>query len=185
MTLTTVTHIANLATWPLVLWLMLSKSGEHRPAKELSNGRVEFTPASYEFWLWLLAVIPLASTALATLRHGVYTPLDLLNSGVIIFLALSHLFMFPATIVSSREGLEQVYWLWKNRHIRWEEILEIVLDKKASHLTIKSGHGTRIVYSPRLAGFSRLLREIRQYCADNLPPEFPGEGVAAATVNPE
>jgi hypothetical protein len=118
-------------------------------------------------------VIPLASTALTALKRGVNTPLDLVNSAVIVFLALSHLSMFPGTIVASREGLEQVYWLWRNRHIRWGEIEEMELDKKASRLTIKGGEGTRIIYSPRLAGFPRLLREIRQYCADSLPPDFP------------
>ena len=173
MTLTTAAHIANLASWPLILWLMLNKSGISRPAKELSDGRIEFTPASYDLWLWLLAVIPLASTALTALKRGVNTPLDLVNSAVIVFLALSHLSMFPGTIVASREGLEQVYWLWRNRHIRWGEIEEMELDKKASRLTIKGGEGTRIIYSPRLAGFPRLLREIRQYCADSLPPDFP------------
>jgi hypothetical protein len=173
MTLTTATHIANWAAWPVILWLMFGKSAENRPAKELSDGRVEFAPAPYAFWSWLIAILPSVSTVWMTLHREINTPLQLLNSGVIVFLALSHIFMFPETIVASREGLEQDYWLWKNRHIRWEEIVEIELDKKASRLTVKGGDGTRVIYSPRLAGFSRLLREIRQYCAENLPPEFP------------
>ena len=105
MTLATVAYIANLASWPLILWMMLSKSGERRPAKEFSDGSVEFAPAPLALWIWLLIILPSASTAWMTLHHKINTPVQLMNSGIIFLFALSHLLSFPETIRVSRVGL--------------------------------------------------------------------------------
>jgi hypothetical protein len=185
MTLATVAHIANLASWPLILWMMLSRSGERRPAKELRDGSVEFAPAPFALWIWLLIILPSASTAWITLHRKINSPVQLMNSGIIVLFALSHLLSFPETIRVSREGLEQIYWLWTNKHIRWEEIVEIKLIKGSSNLTIKAGDGTCITYTSKLGGYFRLLREIKQRCGDNLPLEFPGEPTATLQSDSE
>ena len=175
MTLRALARVANLVSWLILILVLTRKSQTQRPATELSDGRVEFAPGVLSFWVWLSIAIPSAWSAIVVLRRHFSTPWELLTTTYVVLIALSHLLSFPRTIVVTREGLEQLHWLWMNRRIRWNDIVEIKTVANRSRVTIKSGDGTTIVYSAELADRPRFLLELKRYCGENLPPEFPNE----------
>jgi Bacterial PH domain len=71
------------------------------------------------------------------------------------------------------DGLQQVSWLWKNKRIRWEDIVEINTGGKSRTVTITGSDGTKIVHSRVLPDRPRLLIELRHHCGENLPSDFP------------
>jgi hypothetical protein len=83
----------------------------------------------------------------------------------------------PASIVVSAEGLEQIYWFRRRKRIRWNDIVEIESGQKDGTVTITSADGTKIVHSRFLADRRRFLLELKQYCGDELPQDFPREPI--------
>jgi hypothetical protein len=74
-------------------------------------------------------------------------------------------------------GLQEVFWLWRNTRIRWDEIVEINTEKKDSAVTVIGADKTRIIHSGRLPDRPRFLLEIKRHCGENLPADFPGRDV--------
>ena len=83
------------------------------------------------------------------------------------------LFEFPGSVVVTGDGLEQIYWFWRNKHIRWNDIVEIESGQKDRTVTITSANGTKIVHSRFLADRPRFLLELKEHCGEELPPDFP------------
>lgn len=109
-------------------------------------------------------------------RHASFG--DFLSPTISGFIALYLLVSVPGTVLAGDDGLEKVYWLRKNKRIRWEDIETIETDGKNmmfSMITITGTDGTEIIHSWLLADRPRLLLEIQKHCAKDLPPEFPRE----------
>ena len=117
----------------------------------------------------------------ATVRELIHvprSPLGLITAAVVVIITVTSAVSFPATIIVANNGLEQVSWLWKNKHIRWSEIAEINTGEKSRTVTITGADGTRIVHDRQLADRPRLLIELKQHCGESLPQDFPLESAA-------
>jgi len=101
--------------------------------------------------------------------------MDFFQATMLTLISVYILLDFPGNILAGPDGLEQVFWIGRNRFILWNEIVEINTGDKISMIKIKSGNSVTIVHSWLLPDHARLLWEIQQHCADELPPEFPGE----------
>ena len=123
-------------------------------------------------WFLLTGWLAWGSVEQWRYAHGV---MDLFEATMMTVISLFLLLDFPGNILSGPEGLEQVFWIGRNRFIRWDEIVEINTYEKDPTITIDKGKGAKIVHSSRLPDRARLLLEIQQHCADELPPEFPSE----------
>jgi hypothetical protein len=73
----------------------------------------------------------------------------------------------------------QISWPGRNRRIRWAEIAEINTGEKSRTVTITGGNGTKIIHTRSLPDRPRLLMELKHYCGENLPPDFPRETIPA------
>ncbi len=180
MTWKIVLGLARLAFDLALVWMLFGRAGKRGPAKVLGDGRVEFAPDRIGFWAYPLTIaysVWLTARALPQ-NHGNLTAF--LNLGLFAAIALSLLFSFPGTVVASENGLEKVYWLRKNKRIRWKDIEEIEAEKSGTSFTsvsVKGVDGTKMIHSWMLADQPRLLLEIQKHCGEDLPPDFPREPV--------
>jgi hypothetical protein len=88
--------------------------------------------------------------------------------------SIGSIFILPGTVFLTDDGLEEVFWLWRNKRIRWSEIVEINTERKGSAVMVIGGHQTKIIHSDRLPDRARFLAEIKRHCGENLPADFPG-----------
>jgi len=160
----------------LAILLLFGRVGNREPARVLFDGaRVEFPTCRVAFWSWLLVIAFLVQAFVRRLIRGHWGPWDLLADAVFAGGALSFLSMLPATIVVTEEGLEQVFWLRRNRRIRWENIEEVDTGNKGRTVSIKAIDGTKIHHTGQQVDRPRLLLELKEHCGDDLPPDFPRE----------
>jgi hypothetical protein len=159
----------------VVLLAVWGRADKNRKAGELQDGRVEFTPNGRSFFAWPILVVYLIYGAIKQATHIQGSPLEMIFAALIAIFAVMIAVSLPATIVVASDGLQQVCWLWKNKRIRWEDIVEINTGEKSRTVTITGSDGTKIVHSSVLPDRPRLLGELRQYCGDNLPSDFPRE----------
>jgi hypothetical protein len=146
--------------------------GRGHSAKDLGDGRVEFSPDPLTYCAWpLIALLP-AWAAINELRRGSSDWSQLMGSVVVLLLAATEMFSFPGTILVSQEGIEQHFWLRGEKRIRWGDVAEIKEQGTRGPLTIHASDGTRVDFSGRLPDRPRFLAEIEKYCRGNLPPEF-------------
>ena len=163
---------ANSVSALLLAWMHFRGPGRGHSARDFGDGRVEFSPDPLTYLAWpLIALLP-AWSAINELRRGPGDWWQLMAPVAILFLAASEMFSFPGTIVVSREGVEQHFWLRGEKRIRWGEVTEIKEQSKFGPLTITGSDGTRGDFSGRLPDRPRFLAEIEKYCRGNLPPEF-------------
>ena len=119
----------------------------------------------------------LAYATLSQLKYSHGRPLGLMIAVCLGILLVMALFPFPGTIVVTADGLEQISWSWKNKQIRWADIVEINAGEKSRTVTVTGADGTKIVQSRQLPDRPRLLAELRDHCRDNLPSDFPREPI--------
>lgn len=174
-------RILLLSVLPLIaVFIYLSAADKQSKATCTKQGRLEFAPNKRSAWAWLLMIAYTAYSVSATamhLRHAPWSLLDVIGAaGVVIVLAML-VAEFPGTIVVTADGLEQIHWLSRNKHIRWDEIKEINTGEASRTITITAASGTKIVHSRQLPDRPRLLLELKQYCGNNLPPDFPREPI--------
>lgn len=163
----------------VIVWMAFSLFGSRRPARVINEGRIEFAPSRLAIWAWLYIIGFLATPAIKELTHhhgNQWAPMVVTCFGLA---ALSIVSSFPETIAVTDEGLEQIYWLQKNKRIRWDEIEEIKAERWGT-ITITGKDGTRIAHNVFLADRPRFLQEIKEHCGDELPPEFPGKPAVGA-----
>jgi hypothetical protein len=168
----------QISAWIVAAAVLVSLSGsadKHRKARVLQGGGIEFAPNRRSYWAWPLVVSYLIYVAARRLMHfhAGWLNLDIAVTfgGLAVLLA----FPFPGAILLTADGLEQVSWLWKNKRIRWEDIVEINTGEKSHTVTITAADGTKIIHSRQLPDRARLLMEIKHYCEKDLPSDFPGE----------
>jgi hypothetical protein len=160
----------------LAILLLFGRIGNREPARVLRDGaRIELPTCRVAFWSWILVIAFLVQAFVRRLIRAHLGPLDLLTEGVFALGALSLLSMLPATIVVTEEGLEQVFWLGRNRRIRWENIEEVDTGNKGQTVSIKAVDGTTIRHTGQQVDRPRLLLELKQRCGEDLPPDFPRE----------
>jgi hypothetical protein len=160
----------------LAILLLFGRIG-NRGSARVAGGRVELPPCRVAFFSWLAVIALLLSVAGVHLVHNHSHRRDLLihmslGVGALLFLSL-----LPATIVVTEEGLEQIFWLGKNRKILWDDIDEVNTGKDRRTVSITAKDGTRILHMGQLVDRPRLLLELKQHCGEDLPPDFPCEPV--------
>ena len=161
-----------------VLYAVWGGANKQRKAEVLQDGRVEFTPNRRAFWAWPILVAYLIYATSSQVMRLQKSPLNWMAAAPIGFITVMIAALavsFPSTIIASNIGLEQVSWLWKNKRIRWKDIVEINTGEKSRMVTITGADGTKIVHGRELPDRPRLLVEIRHYCGENLPSDFPRE----------
>lgn len=173
-------RFVNLITIVVLVWLHWRGSENQGQAKILSDGRVEFPPSSFAAAAWLAIVAPSVLAAIGAWRHGLHEPRDFWTTAGVWLIAFLEIVSFPGTIVVTRDGLEQVYWLQWNRCIRWSDIVEIKTGKGGGTVSITSTEGTKIVHTGQLADRPRLLLELKRHCGSELPRDFPREPLGDA-----
>jgi hypothetical protein len=160
-----------------VLYSVWGSANKHRKAEVLQDGRVEFTPNMRSFWAWPLLVVYSIYATISQVMHIQRSPLSLMSAALIGTITVMIAISFPAKIIVASDGLEQISWLWKNKRIRWDEIVEINTGEKSRTVTITGADGTRIVHGHQLPDRPRLLIELRHHCGENLPSDFPREPI--------
>jgi hypothetical protein len=163
---------ANFVSALLLVWMHLRKSGRARSAKNLGDGRLEFSPDPLTYLAWPLIVLLPAWSAINELRRGSGEWWHLVAPIALLFLAASEMISFPGTILVAHDAIEQHFWLRSEKRIPWGEIAEIKEQGMTGLFTITSSGGTKIDFSGRLPDRPRFLAEIEKYCSGNLPPEF-------------
>jgi hypothetical protein len=159
--------------WIALAIVLVSAFHNRRPAK-VRSASVEFAPRSIELWAWMYVVVRMCFISAAYLRHGLGEPLTSVTGALLVLSSVGSTFQLPGTILATDSGLVQVFWFWRNKKIRWSEIVEINAEKRSGAVTVLSADQTKIVHSGRLPDRPRFLAEIRTHCAENLPADFPG-----------
>jgi hypothetical protein len=154
--------------WVLSL-LIVSEADSARQAVETADGRIEFAPDRRNYIAVYLLVAFLAYLGIIQLIRAFRDPMALI--GVVLWpgLALILLAAFPGKILAGKDGLEQVYWLWKNKRIEWQDVAGVTVEEAKRIVTIRSKSGTTIAHRRQLADRARLMAEIEKYCPEKLP----------------
>jgi hypothetical protein len=163
----------DLVFWIALAIALVSSFYNRRPARVRSD-KVEFAPKSIELWAWMYVVVRMCFIAAAYLQHGLGEPLAFATGAMLVLGSVGLIFVLPGTIVATDVGLVQVFWFWRNKRIRWSEIVEINTEKEGSAVTVIGADQTKIVHSGRLPDRPRFLVEIKRRCGEDLPADFPG-----------
>jgi hypothetical protein len=182
--------IPHLLFWVAFAWIIfgivgIGRVGNRRPARVLDEGRIIFAPHWLTIWAWLLFIGCMAWSVPILSKQSQNSPLMQRwnipwNFVFLVCLGLSAVGIFydlPASIVVSEDGLEQLYWFRRRKHIHWKDIVEIESGQKDRMVTITGADGPKIIHTGFLADRPRLLLEIKQHCGENLPPDFPREPI--------
>jgi hypothetical protein len=172
--------VRELSVWILTAAVLISLWGgadKLRKARAMQDGRIEFTPNRRSFWAWPLLVVYLIYATISQLMRIHGRPLNLMVAIGFGVLTVTIAFAFPEKIIVTADGLEQVSWLWKNKRIRWADIIEINTGEKSRTVTITGADGTKIIHGRQLPDRPRLLMELKQHCGENLPSDFPREPI--------
>jgi hypothetical protein len=169
--------IADLLFWGALAWIVFGMKGNRRPARDLSDDRIEFAPHWLTIWVWLFIIAFMAVPGMEHVLQRQGNPWEIVFLTCLGFGALSIIIDFPGTIVVTRDGLEQFYWLRKRKRIFWKEIVEIETCVQNDAVKITSLNRTKIVHYYLLADRSRLLLELKRHCGEELPPDFPREPI--------
>jgi hypothetical protein len=156
-------------------------SKNRRSAEILTGGQIEFAPRWFGVWGWIFLVLQAIFIVPHYLKQGLGKPWDFVTGALLSVVALGFLCEIPGTLIVSGDGLKQFYWFWRNKQIRWDEIVEINTGEKnkSSTVTVTGADGTKIIHSSQLPDRPRFLLELKQHCGENLPPDFPREPVAS------
>lgn len=159
--------------WVALALFIASMVSNRRSAMVHTSGTVEFAPRWSGVWALMYVAIRMCFITWSYLRHGPTEPLTFVK-GVLLGVATAGLVLvLPGTVLLTDSGLEEVIWLWRNKRIPWEEIVEIHTERKGSTVTIIGADKTKIIHSSRLPDRPRFLLEIKRHCGGNLPPDFP------------
>ena len=157
----------------LLIWFLsrqiVSRADEGRQAREAEGGRVEFAPnpRSYKSVYAFVALLIYVALSQFVTGHGQIA--SVIIGMVSIGLALLVLAAYPGSIVLSAAGLEQIYWLWWNKHIAWSEVSGVKADQKKGTLTVLAKGRTRIVYGSQLPDRTRFETELERRCPGMIP----------------
>jgi hypothetical protein len=163
----------NSLFWIALALVIASMASNRRSATIRASGTVEFAPRWFGVWALTYVAIRMCFITWGYLRHGLSEPLTFATGAMLGFVSVGLVFMLPGTVLVADSGLEQVFWLWRNKRIRWEEIVEINTERKGSAVTVIGADKTKIIHSSQLPDRPRFLLEIKSHCGENLPADFP------------
>jgi hypothetical protein len=177
----TIQWIIHLLFWIGILLVLAGMVKNRRSANILTHGQIEFAPRWFGVWALMFVALQMSFTVPRYLKHGLGKPGDFITGVSLGVAVLGFLCVIPGTLIVTSDGLEQIYWFWRNKKIRWDEIVEINTGEKgkSSTVTVMGADGTKIVHSGQLPDRPRFLLELKQHCGENLPPDFPREPVAS------
>jgi len=172
----------NLIFWIALGLILTGMIKSRRSAKIINHDQIEFAPRWFVVWAWLFVALRMSFLVPDYVKQGLGKPWDFITGAALGVGVLASLSSIPGTLIVSHDGLKQVYWFWRNKQIRWGEIVEINTGEKGKGrtVTVKGANGTTIVHSGELPDRPRFLLELKQHCGENLPPDFPREPVASA-----
>lgn len=171
--------VAELIAGALVAWCFLANAPKDRKANVSTTGRVEFAPNRRARAAWLILAAFLVYLVPAQFRHTGGHLFPLVTAIAFASVAVGLLISFPGTILIDSEGLQQTFWAWKNKRIRWADVVEINTGEKSHTVTITGADGVKIIHSRQLPDRPRLLWELKQHCGEQLPADFPREPVSS------
>jgi hypothetical protein len=158
-----------------VVWVLsriiVSPADESRKAQYIGNGQLEFAPNKRNYVAVVLFVAYLLYMSVSLIFTSLSTVAGQIGAAFWLAIALILVASFPASILLTGEGLQQVYWLRKKRIIVWKDVSEIAIDEKRNRVTIKGNGGAKIVYTRQLPDKTRLMAELEKYCGDKMPAE--------------
>ena len=172
----------NLLFWVALAVVIVSMFSNRRSATVHSNDTVEFAPSWFGVWALMYVAMRMCFISWSYLRHGVTEPLTFVTGALLGLSSVGLVFALPGTVLATNSGLEEITWLWRNKRIRWDKIVEINTERKGSTITVVGADETKIIHSRRLPDRSRFLLEIRRHCGENLPADFPGVDVRNSSV---
>jgi hypothetical protein len=172
--------VGELITGALVTWCFLAGAPKDRKANVSASGRVEFAPNRRATAAWLILAAFFVYLVPAQFRHVGEPRFSIVTAVAFASFAIALLTSFPGTILTDSEGLQQIFWAWKNKRIRWADIVEINTGEKSRTVTITGADGIKIVHSRQLPDRPRLLWELREHCGEQLPADFPREPVSSS-----
>jgi hypothetical protein len=169
-----VTHWSiNFLFWIALARFIPSMVSNRRSATVRANGEVEFAPRWFGVWALMYVAIRMCFITWGYLRHGLGEPLTFATGALLGLVSVGLVFALPGTVSVTDSGLEEVFWLWRNKRIRWGDIVEINTERKGSAVTVIGADKTKIVHSSGLPDRPRFLLEIKRHCGENLPADFP------------
>ena len=172
--------VAELIAGALVAWCFLADAPKDRKANVSRTGCVEFAPNHRATGAWLILLAFFVYLAPARFIHMGDHLFSIVTAVAFASVAIALLISFPGNILADSEGLQQTYWIWKSKRIRWAEIVEINTGDKSRTVTITGADGTKIVHSRQLPDRPRLLWELKRHCGEQLPADFPRETVSSS-----
>jgi hypothetical protein len=173
--------VAELIAGALVTWCFLADAPKDRKANVSTIGRVEFAPNRRATAAWLILAAFFVYLIPAQFRHMGEHLFSFVTAVAFASVAIALVTSFPGTILIDSEGLQQIFWAWKNKRIRWADIVEINTGEKSRTVTITGADGIKIVHSRQLPDRPRLLWELKQHCGEQLPADFPREPFSSSS----
>lgn len=172
--------MVELIAGALVAVCFLTGASKNSKANVSTNGRIEFAPRKRATAAWLIMaafsvyLVPIQFRNMSGKLLSTVTAVGFASTVIMLLTS------FPGTILIDSEGLQQIFWAWKNKRIRWTEIAEINTGEKSQTVTITGLNGTKIVHSRQLPDRQRFLCELKLHCGEQLPADFPRESVSSA-----
>jgi hypothetical protein len=149
--------------------LVVSPAYVHRSAREFENGQLEFAPNKRNYVAAILFVALLVYSGISSFVTSLGSPFAMIAALLWVAIAAAILSGFPGSILADGEGLQQVYWLMKKKHIAWADVSKVVIDGKRERVTIVGPGRAKIVFTRQLPDKERLLAKLGKHCADKLP----------------
>ncbi len=164
-------YVILLWTTILLLLLMVGKIRLERSPKVHEDGRIELRPNVLTLCFFGLTALLFLLSTTEFFHHRSSL---LANPAPICFGGwfLTSVFNLPASIVITEDGLNQVYWLRRSKHIAWNEIVQVNSNPKSHSISVTSEDGTKIAHFGFLSGRSRLLTEVTRHCGEKMRPDL-------------
>lgn len=159
----------------LLLWSLWPKKRRRQTTIAWDGARLRFPTDRIELWLQTSIGVWAVLASTEYFRHGFHKSWDFFIGTMLCVAGAASMIAIPESTVVSEEGITQVYWLGKNKIIRWEDIVEINTFKRQKMIMIRSASGTKIAYAGEPENRSQFLNEIKRHCGDQLPADFPRE----------
>ncbi len=168
----------------LAAFAVLIGARNRQSARALTDGRIEFAVSRTFLGAWVVIAIAAVYLTIDLFKRSSGNVFTLVEAACVGLIAAGFLFEFPGTLLISSEGLQQVRWPWRNKRIRWQDIVEINTGKKDPTVTVTGADGTKIAHAGQLPDRPRFLLELKQHCGENLPADFPREPIIPLKNNP-
>lgn len=144
---------------------------------ERPEGLIEFPPSPMGYFCFVMMAASLPLSLEGAFLHSRLTVFDCIMASYVVLIAIAICLSVPGTISVDPEEITQRFWLRKNRHIRWKDIVEVKTTIRGP-IEIPSNKRTKVNHSSFLVGRERFLFEIKKHCGDELPADFPREPLA-------